>query len=46
MSERYYVDERVGCIVVRDRTQKSDRPHLDVEAHFAAYSGATRVNSS
>lgn len=31
MDERYYVDERVGCMAVRDRTQKSDRPCLDDE---------------
>lgn len=31
MGERYYVDERVGCMAVRDRTKKSDRPCLDNE---------------
>ena len=34
MSERFYVDERVGCIGVRDRTEdasREDEPGLDTD---------------
>ena len=41
MKKRFYVDERLGCIALRDRTKASDSPRLhsdlpDVILFFAA----------
>ncbi len=36
MGERYYIDERVGCIAVRDSLVKTDDSHLDSQTEGVA----------